>query len=50
MTAEQLTEDPQKDVDVRGSGLLAAGILVMNVATFGFQILGQLLSRHDTAE
>ncbi|BBH16241.1 hypothetical protein Back2_05280 [Nocardioides baekrokdamisoli] len=26
-------------MDVRGSGLLAAGILVMNVATFGFQIL-----------
>lgn len=40
MTTEQLTEDPQsRDVDVRGSGLLAAGILVMNVATFGFQIL-----------
>src|SRR5581483_1651463 len=40
VTTEQLTEDPQsRDVDVRGSGLLAAGILVMNVATFGFQIL-----------
>lgn len=26
-------------MDVRGSGLLAGGILVMNVATFGFQIL-----------
>jgi O-antigen/teichoic acid export membrane protein len=40
VTSEQLTEEPQgADLDVRGPGLLAAGILVMNVTTFGFQIL-----------
>lgn len=40
MTSEQLTQEPAgSDLDVRGPGLLAAGILVMNVATFGFQIL-----------
>lgn len=40
MTTDQLTEEPQSpDLDMRGPGLLAAGILVMNVTTFGFQIL-----------
>lgn len=40
MTTDQASAEPQgADIDVRGPGLLAGGILVMNVATFGFQIL-----------
>ena len=40
MTTEQAATDTQgAEIDVRGSGLLAGGILVMNISTFGFQIL-----------
>ena len=40
MTTDQgPTQTQDAEIDVRGSGLLAGGILMMNVATFGFQIL-----------